>query len=111
MVRHDRVDHVCNVVLALVPQLSLQVGHRIKVILDGAFGATRDKNKLCNASLDGLLDRILDQRLVDDGQKLFRHRLGGGKKARAQTREGKDGFADGGGIIDEPYELFKKFMY
>src|SRR5262249_17497419 len=42
----------------------------------------------------GLVDHILDERLVDDGQHFLRHRLGGGQDTGAETGDGEDGFAD-----------------
>jgi hypothetical protein len=48
---------------------------------------------------DRLFDDVLDRRLVDDGQHLFGHRLGGGKEPRAETRSGDDGLVAKGHAI------------
>ena len=44
----------------------------------------------------GLLDHVLDRRLVDDRQHLLRLRLGGGEEPGAQPGGGDDGLADVG---------------
>ena len=44
---------------------------------------------------DGLLDAVLDDRLVDQRQHLLRLRLGGGQEPRAEPGGGKDGFPNG----------------
>ena len=41
-----------------------------------------------------LVDHILDDRLVDDRQHLFRNGFRGGKNAGAETRNWKDGLAN-----------------
>jgi hypothetical protein len=46
-----------------------------------------------------LFDDVLDRRLVDDGQHLFGHRLGGGKEPRAEARSGDDGLVAKGHAI------------
>ena len=48
-----------------------------------------------DAGRDRLFDDVLDRRLVDDGEHLLRHRLGGGKEAGAKAGRGNDGL-DGG---------------
>ncbi len=64
------------------------------MILDGALGGAGDEHQALRARGEGFLDRILDQRLVDHRQHLFRARLGRGQKARAAPRHGKDRGAD-----------------
>ena len=43
---------------------------------------------------DRLLDRVLDDRLVDERQHLLGLRLGGGQEPGAPAGGGEDGFAD-----------------
>ena len=50
---------------------------------------------LLDAGCDGFLDAVLDDRLVDEDQHLFRLRLGGGQEPRAEAGGGEDGLADG----------------
>ena len=91
----DVADHVGHIVIALGAKGAFQFGVRVEMILDRALGAAGDEDQIGDPGGDGLFDGILDDRLVDDGQQLFRHGLGGGQKARAQPRHGKDGLADG----------------
>ena len=65
------------------------------MILQRALAAAGDEDDLLDPGRQRLFDRILDQRLVDDGQHLLGHRLGGGQKPCAQPRDGEDGLADG----------------
>ena len=44
---------------------------------------------------NGFLDAVLNDRLVDERQHLFRLRLGGGKKAGAEAGGREDDFANG----------------
>ena len=43
---------------------------------------------------DGLFDRVLDDRLVDQRQHLLRLRLGGGQEAGAPAGGGEDGLSN-----------------
>ena len=72
----------------------LQLESHVKVILDGALVAARHENHLADACGIGFLHRILNQRLVDDGQHFLGLRLGGGQETRPQTGHGKDRFGD-----------------
>ena len=72
----------------------LQLESHVKVIFDGPLVSARHENHLPDACGIGLLHRILNQRLVDDGQHLLRLGLRGRQKTSAQTGDGKDGFVD-----------------
>ena len=50
---------------------------------------------LSTPDCDGLLDAVLDDRLVDEDEHLLRLRLGRRKKARAEAGGGEDGLANG----------------
>ncbi len=64
------------------------------MILERALAAPGDEDDLFDPGLQRLFDRILDQRLVDDGQHLLGHRLGRGQKPRAQASDGKNSLSD-----------------
>src|SRR5258706_10370103 len=53
---------------------------------------------MLDPGLPGLVNHILDQRLVDDGQHFLRHRLGGGQDPGAEAGDRKNGFADFHGV-------------
>ncbi|MNY74992.1 hypothetical protein D3C86_2141580 [compost metagenome] len=59
-------------------QLGFQFIGLVEVVFDGALVAAGDEDHVGDAGRDGLLHRVLDQRLVDDGQHFLRLRLGGG---------------------------------
>ena len=64
------------------------------MVLDRALGAAGDEKELLDAGGLRLLDRILDQRLVDDRQHLLWHRLGRRQKAGAEAGDRKYRLAD-----------------
>ena len=66
--------------LGLEQLLEFLVG--IEVILDGALGSAGDEHQALRAGGQRLLDRVLDQRLVDHRQHLLRAGLGGRQEAR-----------------------------
>jgi choline dehydrogenase-like flavoprotein len=78
-------------------QLGLQFVGRVEVVFNGALAAARHKNHVADTGGIGFFHRVLDQRLVHHGQHLFRAGLGGGQKACAQSGNGENGFANGGG--------------
>jgi hypothetical protein len=59
------------------------------VVLDRALVAAGDEDHLAHAGGVGLLDRVLDQRLVHHRQHLLGLRLGGGQEARAEAGHGE----------------------
>jgi hypothetical protein len=79
------------VVRTLGEQVRLELGHRVEVVRDVVLVAPQDDQHVIDARRHRLFDDVLDGRLVDDGQHLLRHRLGGGKEPRAETRSGDDG--------------------
>jgi hypothetical protein len=44
--------------------------------------------------MNRLLDTVLNDRFIDDGQHFFRLRLGGGQKAGTESRGGENCFTD-----------------
>ena len=66
----------------------------VEMILNRAFVSAGHKDKLLDAGGSGLLNRILDQRLVDDWQHFLGHGLGSRQKTGAKTANRKNGFFD-----------------
>src|SRR5579872_3816143 len=94
------VDHVRDVAYYLQQVLLafgfeglLQLEADVKMILDRCFAAARDDDDVLNAGMDGFLDAVLDERLVHQRKHLFRLRLGGRKKASAESRSGENRLA------------------
>ena len=73
--------------LGLVAQreLGLELVRLVEMVLDRALVAAGDEDHVGDAGRRGLLDRVLDQRLVDDRQHLLRTRLGDGQEAAAEA--------------------------
>jgi hypothetical protein len=89
--RTDRCFHALQLCLAAAQAQGLvQFELMIEVVLDGALVAAGDEDEALDPRSRGLLDRILDQRLVDDRQHFLRHRLGRRQEARAEPRHGED---------------------
>ena len=55
------------------------------MVLDDALVAAGDEDEMLDAGLAGLVDHILDDRPVDDGQHFLGNRLGGGQEAGAEA--------------------------
>ena len=92
-----------NVLLGLLAargQRGVEFEHPVEMILDHALVAPGDEDEMLDAGFLGLVDDVLDQRLVDDGQHFLRHRLGGGQDAGAEAGDREDGFADFHGISE-----------
>src|SRR3546814_2199113 len=82
-------------------QVLAAFGHRlfefegdVEMILDRALAAPGDEDHLLDPRFARFVDRILDQRPVDDGKHFLGDRLGRRQEARAEAGDGKDGFAD-----------------
>ena len=61
-----------SVVLARLLEVVLELEVAVEVVLDGALAATGDDEDVVDAGAHGLLDHVLDGRLVDDRQHLLR---------------------------------------
>ena len=59
------------------------------------LAAASDQAELLDPGSTRFFDRVLDQRLVDDGEHLLGHRLGGRQEPGAEARDGQDGLAEG----------------
>jgi hypothetical protein len=81
-----------QVALATLRQVVLELERAVEVVDDGALAAACDHDHLLDSAGDGLLDAVLDRRLIDERQHLLRLRLGDRKKSRAKPGGWKDGF-------------------
>ena len=95
VVGRNATRHLKQGGLARHLQLGLQLIGRVEMVFHAALGAAGDENHLANAGRIGLFHRVLDEWLVHHRQHLLGTGLGGGQKAGAQARDGKDGFANG----------------
>ena len=80
--------------LAALGEGALELELAVEMVLDHALVAAGDEDEVLDAGGARLVDHVLDDGAVDDGQHLLRHRLGGGQEAGAEASHGKDGFAD-----------------
>jgi hypothetical protein len=64
------------------------------MILNRAFAAPSDKDHLLNTRLACLIDCILDERTIHDGQHFLRYCLGRWQEARAKPGNRKHRFFD-----------------
>src|SRR5882724_8548562 len=88
--------------LAARAKRGVELVHPIEMVLDHALVAAGDEDEMFDAGFLGLVDHILDQWLVDDGQHFLWHRLGGGQDAGAEAGDRKNGFADFHGGVEIP---------
>ena len=66
----------------------------VEIVDQRGFPAAGDEDHLLDPRLARLVDRILDQRPVDDRQQFLRDRLGGGQQAGAEAGDGEHGLAE-----------------
>ena len=62
----------------------------IEVVLNGGFSTAGDEDELLNSGGTRLLDRILDERFVDNRQHFLGQRLGGRQKPGAEAADRKN---------------------
>ena len=82
-------------------EVVLELERAVEVVDDGALAAAGDHDHLLDPAGDRLLDAVLDRRLVDERQHLFRLRLGDRQESRAETGGGKDRLADAWHVIGD----------
>ena len=80
--------------VALLLEQVLELVGQVEVVLDRALLARGDDDDLLDARGDGLFDRVLDDRLVDQRQHLFGLRLGGGQEAGAPAGGRENGLSN-----------------
>ena len=73
------------IVLAALGERIVELELDVEVILDDRLVAPGHEDEMLDAGLARLVDHILDDRPVDDGQHLLRNGLGGRKEPRAET--------------------------
>src|SRR5262249_36698874 len=95
----DGLDLGQLVRLAAIVQEVLELEVRVEVILDRALAATGHDDDLRETRGHRLLDDVLDHRLVDEREHLFRLRLGRGKESGAEPGGRKYRLADFHGFI------------
>src|SRR3546814_14931760 len=66
----------------------------IEMIFDDALSAAGDKDHLLNASLQGFIDGILNERPIHDRQHFLGHDLRRGQESCAKSSDRKDGFSN-----------------
>ena len=64
------------------------------MVLDDALVASGDENQVLNAGLACLVDDILDDRLVDDGQHFLGHGLRRGQEPCTEPRDREHRFSN-----------------
>ena len=79
--------------LVAFAQRRFQFEGDVEMFHQRGLAAAGDHAELLDAGGARLLDRVLDQRLVHDGQHFLGGRLGRGQEAGAQPGDGQDGFA------------------
>ena len=72
----------------------LELDRDVEVILDRVLAPAGHEDDVRDAGGHRLLDAVLNDRLVDERQHLFRLRLGGRKEASAETRSREHRFAN-----------------
>ena len=103
----DVADPAEHLDVATLLEQVLELVRDVEVILDRALLARGHDDDLLDAGGDGLLDRVLDHRLVDEREHLLRLGLGRREKSGSPTGGGKDGFSDshrtsGAALVDRP---------
>jgi hypothetical protein len=90
----DAAHHFGLVFFPFFLEKTHEAGGGIEMILDGIFPSAGDDDDVLDAGSDAFFGDILNLRLIDDGDHLFRLRFGGGKKTGTEARGGKNGLAD-----------------
>jgi len=80
--------------LAARLQRRLKLVGEVEMVLDGALAASGHEDEMLDPGLDRLLDGILDDGFVNDGQHLLGDHLGRGQEAGAETGNRKDDLAN-----------------
>jgi len=80
--------------LAALEHRRLELVGDIEMVLERALAAAGDEDHLLDPGFARFLDRILDQRPIDDRQHLLGNGFGGGEEAGAETGDRKDCLAN-----------------
>ena len=90
----DLADLGEQLLLAARFEERFELDRDVEVIFNRVLAASGDEDDVVDAGGDRLLDAVLDDRLVDQRQHLFRLRFGRGKKPSAKTGGREDGFSN-----------------
>src|SRR3546814_5173835 len=77
-------------ILAALRRGMFQLIGNIEMIFDDALSAAGDKDHLLNASLQGFIDGILNERPIHDRQHFLGHDLRRGQESCAKSSDRKD---------------------
>ncbi len=80
--------------LLAVDEGLLQLGRAVEVVLEGVLAAGGHEDELLDPGFARLVDRVLDQRTVDQRKDFLRNRLGGRQEPRAETGNRKHRLCD-----------------
>src|SRR5438552_4382369 len=87
--RDDSVELVQEIVLAPLAERHFKLGGGIEMVFDGVLRAAGHEIAFLNAGGRCFLERVLDQRLIDNRQHLFGHGLCHRQKTGAEPRHRK----------------------
>ncbi|MOA39183.1 hypothetical protein D3C78_1609430 [compost metagenome] len=76
-------------ILVALAQHLFEFKLNIKIIFNHSLAAAGDKYKMLDARFRRLINDVLNDRLVDDGEHFFRNRLGGGQETCTETCDRK----------------------
>ncbi len=88
-------QHLQHLRLAALVQRVLELVLPVEMVLDDALVAAGDEDDVLDPGGARLVDHVLHDGPVDDGEHFLRHGLGGRQEARAEAGHGKDRFANG----------------
>ena len=87
------IEHVQR--LAARRHRRLELIGDVEMVLDRRLAAPGDEDHLLDPRFERFVDRILDQRTIDDRQHFLWHRLGRRQEARPKPAYGKNGLTQG----------------
>jgi len=85
----DVLHHFQEILFPALFQVKFQFRRVVEVVLDGTFSPACDNQYVIDTRGDRLLDNVLDDWPVDEGEHLFRHRFRRGEEPGAEAR-GRD---------------------
>ena len=84
-------QQIQRLTLIALGQRGFQLEGDVEMVDERGLAAAGDHAELLDTRRARLIHRILDQRLVHDGEHFLRHRLGRRQKSRAKSGDGKYG--------------------
>ena len=61
----------------------------VEMVVERRLASAGDEDELLDPRLERFLDRVLDERAIDDGEHFLGDRLGGGEEAGAEAGDGE----------------------